>query len=94
MNTMTARDANIYIAAILTTAAETSPGPFPESHAYLATGGDMHNWEIIRGLLIDNGLITIDSIDHSIRLTPMGATAAATISAAIDASKSKNKGTP
>lgn len=67
---MTKNELITYVAAILTTALETEPSPFPESMAYLALGGDLSKWEGVKGILLGSGLITIDG--HSISLTDKG----------------------
>lgn len=60
----------IYVAAILTTALETEPTPFPETMAYIAIGHDMAKWEIVKSALLACKFITISG--HSIALTPHG----------------------
>ena len=67
---MTKNQIMTYVAAILTTALETEPSPFPESYAYMAMGCDMQKWEQIRGLLIASDLIAIRG--NAISLTAKG----------------------
>ena len=58
------------MAAVLTTALETEPEPFPESLAYLATGADLTKWEQVKHMLTGSGLIT--TAGHAIQLTDKG----------------------
>ena len=74
---MTRNEANKYLVAILTTAAETEPASFPESMAYLAMGADLGKWEFIRGLLAHCGLMTFEG--HDCKLTDEGRRIAAKI---------------
>lgn len=66
----------VAIASILTTALEVgAAGPerglyFPESMAYLAMGGDIHKWEIVRGVMVGCGLITVKG--NLIHITSLG----------------------
>lgn len=60
------------IAAIVTTLAETGGGP--ESSIYLALGMDMGLWMMLRQVLVENGLVTIN--DHWCELTGKGASLA------------------
>jgi hypothetical protein len=59
-----------YVAAVLTTALETEPSPFPESMAYLAMGADLSKWEIVKGTLTHAGWAKFAG--HSIQLTDEG----------------------
>jgi hypothetical protein len=59
-----------YVAAVLTTALETEPRPFPESMAYLAMGADLSKWQTIKQVLVDGGMITTPG--YSIQLTDKG----------------------
>ena len=68
------------VAAVLTTALEVGE-PCPESSVYLALGGNMEKWEIVRGILLKGGLITIKG--YSIGLTPLGKDTAEKINAAL-----------
>jgi len=63
---------NIVIASILSTAyeAEKTGSPFPESYGYLAVNSNMHDWELIRNILIDFKLATINQ--NCIKLTEIG----------------------
>ena len=56
---MDEREVLAHVAAILTTALETEPDPFPESLAYLAMDMDLGKWETVRGVMVDIGVITI-----------------------------------
>jgi len=67
---MTRQEINKYLAAILVTALETEPDPFPESMAYLAMNSDMDKWTIIRELLSTAGLATFPG--NSITLSDKG----------------------
>jgi hypothetical protein len=71
---MTREQLLTYVAAILTTALETEPSPFPESMAYLALGSDMAAWETVRRVLVGGQLVTING--HAIALTAKGRTVA------------------
>ena len=59
-----------YVAAVLTTALETEPSPFPESMAYLAMGADLSKWETVKRVLTVSGWVTTEG--HSIQLTDKG----------------------
>ena len=69
------------IAAILTTALETEPYPFPESMAYLAMGSDIQAWETVRAGMVHAGLVTIRG--YCITLTPKGRALAEKCNAAV-----------
>lgn len=83
---MNKNDLLTYLAAVLTTALETEPAPFPESMAYLALGSDMGKWEIVRAALTENGLITITR-GHAIELTDAGRALARECNAALAQAK-------
>jgi len=78
---MTHNELNCYLAAILTTALETEPGPFPETMAYLALGSDMAKWTTVKGLLQATKLATFAG--HSITLTAAGRAVAEKCNAAL-----------
>jgi hypothetical protein len=63
-----------WIAATLTTLAETENScsmGVPESHLYLAvSGGDIHHWNGLKGILIHNDWITCQN--NLVRITPKG----------------------
>jgi len=61
---------NTALAAILTTALETEPAPFPESFGYLAVGSDIQKWTEISALLEMGELAAIEG--HQIKLTEKG----------------------
>jgi len=61
---------NVLLSAVLTTALDTEPSPFPETMAYLAMGSDMSTWETVKQVLIAGQLATFSG--HSIRLTDKG----------------------
>lgn len=61
---------NTALAAILTTAVETEPEPFPESFAYLALGSDIHKWETVKHVLSFSGLATFTG--SLVKLTDRG----------------------
>jgi hypothetical protein len=67
---MTNDQMNVYLAAVLTTALETEPSPFPESMGYIATGCDMTTWADIVNVLVGARLMT--SYGHELRLTELG----------------------
>jgi len=60
--------ASVY--AILGTLVEVG-GSSPASHLYLCVGGDMQNWELVRGVLLNAGLVTI-APSHLVSLTARG----------------------
>lgn len=60
----------VILAAVLTTAAETEPAPFPESAGYMAAGCDMNAWEIVKRVLTEQRLATFAG--HDVRLTARG----------------------
>ena len=72
-----------YIAAILTTALDTEPGPFPESMAYLAMGSDINAWNTVKSALATAGLATFAG--HSLALTDKGRELARQCNAALAA---------
>lgn len=57
-----------YIAAIVTTVAET--GIAPESSVYMALGMDMSKYQIVRNVMVGAKLITV--ANYTIRLTDAG----------------------
>ncbi len=59
-----------YVAAILATALDTEPTPFPESTAYMAMGMDMSKWETIRSILLGGDMVSIRG--NAIALTQHG----------------------
>jgi hypothetical protein len=67
---MTKQQLMSYVAAVLTTALETEPSPFPESMAYLAMGADLGKWETVKQALTFASLITCEG--HDIQLTTKG----------------------
>ena len=67
---MTRNQANKFLAAILTTALETEPAPFPETMAYLAMGSNVENWQTIRRIMDQGELATFTG--NSIALTDKG----------------------
>lgn len=67
---MTKQELNAALCAVLTTALETEPTPFPQSMAYLALGADMSKWEAVRGVLAMGQLATLDY--DTITLTSKG----------------------
>lgn len=76
---MDKRQIMTYVAAIVTTLAETGGGP--ESSLYLALGGDINKWNDIKGLLVSSGLIVVRS-DHWVEITAKGRKLAVDIEAA------------
>lgn len=58
---MTREQLMTYVAAILTTALETEPSPFPETMAYMALGCDMGKWQTVKEGILLAGLATIES---------------------------------
>jgi len=68
---MNEKTAKLYMTAILITALETEPNPFPETLAYLAIGGNEAEWYTIRNILDKTGLMTI-SRAHTCHLTDKG----------------------
>lgn len=77
---MTRDQLNAYLCAILTTALETEPAPFPESTGYLATGMNMTAWCKIKAIMEGAGLVTMTG--NAIRLTDAGRKLAREIEAA------------
>ena len=71
----------VALAAVLTTALETEPQPFPETMAYLALGADMGKWEAVRSVLTQGGFATMDG--NAIALTPKGCELAEKLNAAM-----------
>ena len=67
---MTQNDLLVAVAAVLTTALETEPSPFPESLGYIAIGGDMTKWGYVKCALLRGALATFSG--NSIRLTDSG----------------------
>jgi hypothetical protein len=69
---MNENQAKAVIAGIISTAyeAEKTGSPFPESYGYLAVNSNMHDWELIRKILIDFKLVTINQ--NCIELTESG----------------------
>ena len=67
---MTKNQLNAYLAAILTTALETEPDPFPEFTAYLALGCNILKWSTVREMLTSSLMVTISN--NSISLTDKG----------------------
>ena len=67
---MTNNEMNIALAAILTTALETEPGPFPQSMAYLALGSDIAKWETVKTVLTVGKLADLEG--NQIVLTAKG----------------------
>ena len=67
---MTREKLMTYVAAVLTTALETEPSPFPESMAYLAMGADLSAWGTVKGVLLGGGMVTVDG--NAIQLTDKG----------------------
>lgn len=59
---------NSLIVAILTTLAETNGSP--SSMIYLALGMDLNLWNLIAGIMVKGGLVTITN--HFVTLTPKG----------------------
>lgn len=57
-----------YIAAIVTTVAETEIAP--ESSVYMALGMDMEKYQIVRNVMVGAKLITVSG--NAIRLTDAG----------------------
>jgi hypothetical protein len=78
---MNKHEVTTYVAAILTTALETEPDLFPESMAYLATGGDIGKWEVVRHVLVDCEWVTIKG--NVIQLTDKGRDMAVKVNAAL-----------
>ncbi len=70
------------IAAVITTALETEPAPFPESYAYIAGGCDLHLWHDIKTELLLREVITIEA-GPTIKLTDKGRKLARTFNAVI-----------
>ena len=67
---MTTNEILTHVAAVLTTALETEPAPFPETMAYLAMGTNMEAWQTVRHILTVGAMATFDG--HAIRLTAKG----------------------
>lgn len=67
---MTKQELNALLCAVLTTALETEPAPFPQSMAYLAMGADMGKWEMVHNVLSMGGLATLDN--DTVTLTAKG----------------------
>jgi hypothetical protein len=68
---MTRHDLLTAVAAVLTTALETEPDPFPESTVYLAVcGTDIETWEALKYVLTSTGLVTCSG--NCIHLTDKG----------------------
>lgn len=65
---MTIPEIHKYIAAILTTIAET--GTAIESYCYLAVGSDIHKWNTLKHVMLESGMVTIKS--NVVSLTPKG----------------------
>lgn len=76
---LTKNQINARLAAILTTLAETGGGP--ESSIYLALGMDMGLWSMLKGFLLQNGLMTCEG--HWCELTGKGASLAEQCNAAL-----------
>ena len=76
---MTKQEANQYMSAILTTAAEVEPAPIPESAAYMVMGMNLPKWETIKSVLLRAGLMV--SVNHGMTLTDAGRDMAAKIEA-------------
>jgi hypothetical protein len=83
--TMTRNELNSALCAVLTTALETEPRPFPQSMAYLALGSDMGKWEMVRNVLTVGGLATMEG--DTINLTAKGRDMARKVEAHIQALK-------
>lgn len=66
----TEREFKLAIAAIIEALAETD-GRCAESTFYLAMGTDMEAWRIVRGAMVDSGLVVI-SDSHEVSLTAKG----------------------
>lgn len=81
---MTTKDIQVWICAILATALETEPSFFPESHGYIAIGCNLSEWTSVKKIMVDAGLITIES-GPTIALTPKGRELAQKIEKAVKA---------
>lgn len=70
---MNRNELNSHLAAILTTL-DAINAPAPETSFYLALNFDINKWTMLRGILLQGELVTIDS--HLVSLTPKGKTIA------------------
>jgi len=77
---MTKQELYAYIAAILTTLLETD-APAPESSLYLAMAMDLQRYELVRDLMVQLKLVTVQS--YTVRLTDKGRETAKECSAAL-----------
>lgn len=75
---MTRDQLNLYLAAILSTLAETGSGP--ESSLYLAIGVSLDEWETIKYLLVHAGFVT--EAYNELTITEAGRAIAAKVDAA------------
>lgn len=80
-STMTKQALLTRVAATLSTLVETNG--CPESMIYLAFGGDIHEWEYLRDIMLQAGFITIKG--HYVTLTEDGKIKALQINAMIAA---------
>lgn len=69
LETMTQREALLFVAAVLSTLVEAGSG-MPESTGYLALGMNLDDWQLIKRVMIEAGYINVQN--HYVTLTAAG----------------------